>query len=197
MYKFLGNCLIKKLEGKQFKNVNELRISLKSETNIGSGKWVDIAGLFAPAESVEEILDKIESGTLNTLESIADAFRQIHEKYTIYEWAWAASILQQQTGKSIEALTADDVIDLVHKWMDSVIELDHKLYADAKKEFLPTAQIGFGVDGDEETRKLDFAAVRGTFEGNSFVKDIEKHIAAKQALGKELISRLEKIADKK
>ncbi len=197
MYKFLGNCLIKKLEGKQFKNLNELRDSLKAETNIGSGKWVDIAGLFAPAESVEEILDKIESGTLNTLESIADAFRQIHEKYTIYEWAWAASILQQQTGKSIEALTADDVIDLVHKWMDSVIELDHKLYADAKKEFLPTAQIGFGVDGDEETRKLDFAAVRGTFEGNSFVKDIEKHIAAKQALGKELISRLEKIADKK
>jgi hypothetical protein len=197
IYKFLGNCLIKRLEGKQFKNVNELRASLKSQTEIGSGKWVDIAGLFAPAVTVEEILDKIESGALATLEDIAGAFRQIHEQYTVYEWAWAASILQQQAGKSIDALTADDVIDLVHKWMDAVVELDHRLYDDAKKEFLPAAQIGFGVDGDEETRKLDFAAVRGTFEGNSFVKDIEKHIAAKKALGNELIGRLEKITGKK
>ena len=170
---------------------------MKPETDIGSSKWIDIAGLFAPAESIEKILDKIENGSLDKLESIADAFRQIYEQYPVYEWSWAASILQQQTGKSIDALTADDVIALVHKWMDAVVELDHKLYADAKKEFSPAAQIGFGLDGDEQTRRLDFAAVRGTFEGNSFVKDIEKHIAAKQALGNELISRLEKITGKK
>jgi len=48
--KFLGNCLIKRLEDKQFKNVDELRAALSPETNVGTGKWVDLAGLFAPQE---------------------------------------------------------------------------------------------------------------------------------------------------
>jgi NDP-sugar pyrophosphorylase family protein len=196
IYKFLGNCLIKKLEGKQFKNLSDLKAALKPETGIGSGRWVDMAGLFAPAESVEEILDRLENSSIDSLEKLADAFRQIHEQYPIYEWAWAASILQSAcvgTGKNIDAITAADVIELVNKWKDAVIKLDNKLYADAKKEFSPTAQTGFGLDGDKQTRRLDFAAVRGTFEENSFVKDIEKHIAAKTALANELISRLEKI----
>jgi hypothetical protein len=196
IYKFLGNCLIKKLEGRQFKNLSELRTALKPDTAIGSGRWVDLAGLFAPVECIEKILDSVESGSINSLEKLADAFRQIHEQYPIYEWAWAASILQSTcggTGKSIDAITAADVIEMVNKWKDAVADLDNKLYADTQKEFSPTAQTGFGLDGNEQTRSLDFAAVRGTFEGNSFVKDIEKHIAAKTALGNELISRLEKI----
>ena len=71
--------------------------------------------------------------------------------------------------------------------------LDHRLYADAKKEFIATAQIGFGLDGDEQTKNLDFAAVRGTFEKDSFVSEIEKHISAKTELGNELINRMEKL----
>ena len=49
------------------------------------------------------------------------------------------------------------------------------------------------LDGDEETKHRDFAAVRGTFEENSFVSEIEKHITSKTALGDELIGRLEKL----
>jgi hypothetical protein len=67
------------------------------------------------------------------------------------------------------------------------------LYADARKEFAATAQIGFGVDGNEETKHKDFAQVRGTFEDNSFVTEIEKHIVAKTSLSDELISRMGKI----
>jgi hypothetical protein len=74
-----------------------------------------------------------------------------------------------------------------------VIELDKILYADAKKEFTDTAQTGYGIDGDEEAKHLDFAAVRGTFEENSFVSEIEKHIAEKTNLGDELISHMKKL----
>ncbi len=35
--------------------------------------------------------------------------------------------------------------------------------------------------------------VRGTFEGNSFVSEIEEHITKKTTLGDELISRMEKL----
>jgi hypothetical protein len=45
----------------------------------------------------------------------------------------------------------------------------------------------------EKTRHSDFAAVRGIFEEDSFVSEIEHHIISKTALGDELISRVEKL----
>ncbi|MHC4532144.1 MAG: DUF6819 domain-containing protein, partial [Planctomycetota bacterium] len=63
----------------------------------------------------------------------------------------------------------------------------------AKKEFAATAQIGFGIDGDEEAVRGDFEHVRGTFEENSFVCEIEKHIKVKSELGEELISRIKNL----
>ena len=191
--KFLGNCLVSRLEKKQFKNVDELRAALSPETNIGVGKWLDLAGLFAPEESVQKSLDDIESGTISTLEQLTEAFRSMHENYPAYEWTWVVSVLQQRLGKTVDKITADDIIDLTTRWKEAVVDLDHRLYADAKKEFAATVQIGYGLDGDEKTKHADFAAVRGKFEENSFVCEIEKHITKKTALGDELIGRMEKL----
>ncbi|UCE98621.1 MAG: DUF4954 family protein [Planctomycetota bacterium] len=191
--KFLGNCLIKRLENKHFKNLEELRAALSPETTMGTGKWLDLAGLFAPEESVNKMLEDIEKGTINKLEHVTEAFRSMHEKYPSYEWAWAINVLQQQLGRMVDNITADDIIELTKKWKEAVVELDHRLYTDAKKEFAATAQIGYGIDGDEETRHADFTSVRGAFEENSFVKDIEKHITDKSALGDELIGRMAKL----
>ncbi len=191
--KFLGNCLIKRLEGRQFKNINDLQAALLPETDIGTGKWLDLAGLFTPEESIQEMLSNIENGSISTLEQITEAFRSIHENYPAYEWAWAAGVLQQRLGKTINKITTDDIIELTTKWKEAVVELDHRLYADAKKEFADTAQIGYGIDGNEQTKHSDFAQVRGVFEKDSFVSEIEKHIAEKTKLGDELISRMEKL----
>ncbi len=191
--KFLGNCLIKRLENKQPKNVDELRSILVPETTTGTGKWVDLAGLFAPLEVVQKMLDDIEGDKIRTLEDVTERFRSIHENYPAYEWAWAANVLQQRLGKSIDKMTADDILEITAKWKQAVIKLDQMLYDDAKKEFSPSAQIGFGIDGDEETKHADFGAVRGTFEKNSFVTEIEKHIDAKTKLGNELIGRMQKL----
>ncbi len=191
--KFLGNCLIKRLENKQPKNNEELHSILTPETKTGTGKWVDMAGLFAPEESVQKLLNDIENGTIRTLEQVTEAFRSMHENYPACEWAWAANIFQQRLGKSIDKMTADDIVEMTTKWKEAVIKLDRMLYDDAKKEFSPSAQIGFGIDGDEETKHADFGAVRGTFEKNSFVAEIEKHIDAKTKLGDELIGRMQKL----
>jgi len=191
--KFLGNCLIKRLENKQFKSVDELRAVLSPETSIGTGKWVDLAGLFAPEESVQKMLSDIENGSISTLEQVTEAFRLIYDNYPKYEWDWAAGVLQQRLGKTIDTITTDDIIELTTKWKEAVVELDHRLYADAKKEFTDTAQIGYGIDGNEQTKHSDFAQVRGIFEKDSFVSEIEKHIAGKTKLGDELISRMEKL----
>ena len=191
--KFLGNCLIKRLENKQFKTTSDLRETLSPETNIGPGKWVDLAGLLAPQHCVEKMLSDIENGTITTLDQVAQAFQSMHDRYGSYEWAWAADVLQQHLGKTIDKITAQDIIELTRRWKAAVVELDRMLYADTKKEFAATAQIGFGLDGDRQTRQADFEQVRGTFEKNSFVSEIEDHITKKTALADELISRMEKL----
>ncbi|KPL25559.1 MAG: hypothetical protein AMJ75_00730 [Phycisphaerae bacterium SM1_79] len=191
--KFLGNCLIRRLENLQFTNLDDLRSALKPESNIGPGKWVDLAGLFAPEKAVQKMLCDIESGAIRTQDEVTEAFHSMHDKYEAYEWAWAVNILQQSLSKMIDKITVADIIELTKRWQKAIVELDHTLYADAKKEFAETAQIGYGLDGDEATRRGDFAAVRGTFEEDSFVYEIEQHINNKTAIGDELISRMESL----
>ena len=191
--KFLGNCLIKRLENKQLNNFDDLLSALKPESNIGPGKWVDLAGLFAPEQAVQKLLCDIESGTISTLDGITEAFRSIHDKYEAYEWVWAANVLQQRLSKVIEKVTPEDIIEIITRWKAAIVELDQTLYTDAKKEFTDTAQIGYGLDGDEQTTHSDFAAVRGTFEENSFVSEIEQHMNKKTVIGDGLISRMENL----
>ena len=139
------------------------------------------------------MLSDIENGSFSSLEQVADSFRSIHEYYPEYEWAWAANVLQANQGKTIDEMTADDIIELAAKWKKAVVELDNMLYADAKKEFTAIAQTGYGLDGSLEEKQADFTQVRGTFEENSFVLEIEKHIARKTALGDELIGQMEEL----
>ncbi len=193
IHKFLGNCLINRLENKNFESVEELRATLLPETELGQGKWIDLAGLFAPDQVIQKMLCDIENGTIQTLEQVAGVFKSIYDNYPLYEWAWAADVLQRSLGKKIDEIAPEDVIELTLKWKTAVVDLDHQLYADAKKEFIATAQIGFGLDGDEQTKHSDFAVVRGTFEKDSFVSEIEKHISSKIELANELINRMEKL----
>ncbi len=190
--KFLGNCLIARLQDRQISNVDELRAALEPEIQTGRGNWIDLAGLLAPQECVEKLLDDIENGAVNSLDEVDEAFKSMHESYASYEWAWAANVLQQRIGKSIDQMTAADVIERTTRWKQAVVELDNTLYSDARKEFVDRAQIGYGIDGDNETRKNDFAAVRGVFERDGFVREIQEHIKNKTELGNKLIEQMKK-----
>ena len=191
--KFLGNCLLRRLANRELGSLDELRAILKPEAEIGPGKWIDLAGMFAPEKAVEQLLADIENGQIDSLERLDAAFAAMHEAYPSYEWAWAADAIENQLGKTIGALTAEDVLELATRWKEAVLELDHRLYADARKEYAATARTGFGLDGDEETQRLDFEAVRGSFENDDFVAEIEKHIAAKTELGNDLVRRIERL----
>ena len=189
--KFIGNCLIRRLEGKPIQNVEALRAALRPDTDVGPGKWIDLAGLLAPEAIVEQILSGIEDGAIASLEEVDARLAVAHESYSTYEWAWAADVLQKQLNKAIDEIMPEDIIRVTSQWKEAVVDLDHQLYSDAKKEFAAKAQTGFGLDGEEDTKHRDFAAVRGTFEADGFVAEIEKHITAKTTLGDELIGRMQ------
>lgn len=188
--KFLGNSIIKRLEGRMFRFDEEIRLRLKPDTEIGSGEWVDVSGLIAPKSEVEKLLIDIESGKVNRLADINLRFKQTHENYYIYEWTWAYGKILEFYHLDPDKITINDVIAIVEEWKKSVVDLDKMVYEDAKKEFSLSAMTGFGADGSHDERKLDFEQVRGDFESNLFVKTVLKHIEVKTALGDELINRL-------
>ncbi len=191
--KFLGNSLIKRLEKINFKNNKEIQERLKPDTPIGKGKWVDLAGLIAPEEIVKKLLTNIENEKITTLEQADSFFKSIHDNYDTYEWTWAIDILQKRIGKKVNEITSWDIIEQVEKWKKSVVDLDNMLYEDAKKEFSLNTKTGFGIDGEETDKQLDFEQVRGKFESNSTVSAIKEHIIEKTDLGNELIERMKKV----
>ncbi len=190
IHKFLGNSVIKRLEGICFKNNGEIRCRLQPDTVIGEGEWVDISGLIAPKTEIERLMNDIETGTLYTVDQIHDRFAEMHANYYTYEWTWAYGKMLEFYGLNAETITAKDIINIVHQWQKSVVGLDRMVYEDAKKEFSLTSMTGFGADGSKEEQVLDFEQVRGMFESNPFVTAVLKHIEVKTALGNELIERL-------
>lgn len=195
IHKFLGNSLIKRLEGIDFNSNEEIRARLVPDTPIGHGEWVDISGLIAPKSEVADLLDKIEKGTVNRLKSINAEFQRMYEHYYTYEWTWAYDKLEEFYHIAPSQITAADVISIVNQWKEAVVSLDKMVYEDAKKEFSMAAMTGFGADGTRHEKELDFEQVRGDFEGNPFVRAVEEHIQKKSALGDELIERMKQVLD--
>ena len=194
IHKFLGNSIIKRLEGINFKDNEEIRWRLKPDTEIGVGEWVDIAGLIAPKSEVEKLIDGIESGEINRLKSMNACFAAMHDNYYTYEWTWAYHKIQEFYGLNPETITAKDIIAIVRAWREAVVGLDRMVYDDARKEFSLSSMTGFGADGSRDEMKLDFGQVRGDFESNPFVTAVLKHIDDKTALGEELINRIGQLA---
>lgn len=193
IHKFLGNSLIKRLEGTVFRTNEEIRERLKPDTPIGSGEWVDISGLIAPKSEVDKLMDGIENGSVNRLADINAEFGRMHANYYTYEWTWAYEKLEEFYGIDPSEMTAEDVMGIVEKWKESVVGLDRMVYEDAKKEFSMASMTGFGADGSRLEKELDFEQVRGDFESNPFVTAVLKHIEVKTALGDELIGRMKQV----
>ena len=190
IHKFLGNSVIKRLEGIHFKSNEEIRHRLLPDTAIGEGEWVDISGLIAPKTEIERLMNDIEAGVLHTVDQIHDRFAGMHANYYTYEWTWAYGKMLEFYGLKLDTITAKDIIAIVRQWQKSVVGLDRMVYEDAKKEFSLTSMTGFGADGSKEEQMLDFEQVRGVFESNPFVTAVLEHIEVKTALGNELVERL-------
>ena len=95
IHKFLGNSIIKRLEGIKFQSNEEIRQRLKPDTEIGLGEWVDISGLIAPKSEIEKLMAGIESGEINRLKEINARFAEMHNNYYTYEWTWAYNKIQE------------------------------------------------------------------------------------------------------
>lgn len=188
--KFLGNSIIKRLEQLEYADDEALRAWLKPDCPIGEGDWVDISGLIAPKSEVERLMEEIERGQVCTVKQMHEQFAEMHRNYYAYEWTWAYGKILEYYHLDPETISRQDVIDIVQRWQAAVVGLDRMVYEDARKEFSLTSMTGFGADGSREEQQMDFEEVRGAFNSNPFVMDVQEHIRVKTELGNELIARL-------
>ena len=184
---FLGDQVIKRLEKIDGSPGLE---SIRKAFAPGSGdipeKWLDLSGMIASEKAVQRLLADITSGTANTLEKIVSALEQIHASYEDEVWNWTTRILAERYDVDVKEINADQLLELITRWESETIKLNKMILSDAGKEFDNSSKIGFGVDGNEEVRDLDFEAVRGVLDENKFIKGIRKEMSETELKAAEL-----------
>jgi len=184
---FLGDQVIKRLEKIDGSPGLE---SIRKAFAPGSGdipeKWIDLSGMIASEKAVQRLLADITSGTANTLEKIVSALEQIHASYEDEVWNWTTRILAERYDVDVKEINADQLLELINRWESETIKLNKMILSDAGKEFDNSSKIGFGVDGNEEVRDLDFEAVRGVLDENKFIKGIRKEMEETELKAAEL-----------
>jgi hypothetical protein len=145
---------------------------IESANDLGTGKWLDIAGLLVPEECINGLLDDIENDNLRTLQSITEKLKHFYDNYGEYRWSWSARKLHGIIKNLPQTSDREKLLKIISNWSNSSETLNNLILADARKEFTEITQTGFGIDGDQKVKAADFQAVRGTYDGNSFVKEL-------------------------
>ncbi len=175
---FMGEEVMKKLSATNFDCSGSFGSMLKPEGNDGVGRWVDAAGLIAPATVINELCSSVAAGDISTPEALAKALLAIHERYSEYKWEYVADNFKSCYGITLDSLTKDAAISILHRWTESVDSFDRERNADAHKDFNENSMISFGIDLDPQSRQIDFNEVRGFPEKNDQMIAVHNHYAS-------------------
>ncbi len=188
--KFMGNSIIHRLGEAPFSSIDQVRRVLSPTHAAGSGRWIDVCGLFAPKSEVDRICTEITEGKISSLSHLEERWRKLHEDYYDMEWTWVASMLEKWYGVPLTEITVADLRNIINRWLDSVTTLNNMLLEDARKEFSLTSRTGFGIDSPSCDADTDFASVRGNYHDDPFVKMVEEHTKTKTQLAQTALSLL-------
>jgi hypothetical protein len=191
---YIGNELAKQLE--KYKDVSdkeELSKKLKPSDNEGLGTWADISGMLTPVQKLNDILEEIRTGKVNSINSLRDNLKIIFDCYDNYAWNWCYTLLKEKNDFDISLDSSKQLIKHISDWKNSLMKLNNMILKDAEKEFDISSKIGFGIDGDEKIRDMDFEAVRGTYDDNKFIKGLREETDAIAIRADKLIVWLESI----
>jgi carbonic anhydrase/acetyltransferase-like protein (isoleucine patch superfamily) len=163
--RYLGSVLAARLES---------GAPLNPTSGVGTGEWVDWLGLMLPKSEADALCAAVERGEVKDLAAIETRMKRLHVSYAEWEWNWWCGAWKAWRGKPPAEMSREEQAKAIDEWQDAAVKLNAMTLNDAEKEFSAMTRTGFGLDGDQAVRDADFAAVRGTFEGNTFVADLQK-----------------------
>ncbi len=143
---------------------------------VADAPWVDLGGQLMPWQRLKDLVAAIIDGRIDGIESLDRALGQIDAAYGDDEWAWVKRTCGEVLGLDLDGASKQHLMDVA----DALVQVRTKflklVLADAQKEFGEGSRLGFGHDGEAVDVATDFESVRGTFEDNSFVKQMQQHI---------------------
>ena len=187
---FVGAKIIDKIKGQQINNKENLTQLLSSNSTIGNSNWVDMAGLIAPKTEIEKLLNRISNKEI-TLQVFSTELVILHNNYSEFSWNWAKDTLVKKYGDTLNEPQC--LITIIENWKKSTLSFNDLILRDAKKEFNSISKIGFGLDGTETEKQLDFELVRGNYSNNPFILEVTYNNEATSELATELIDKLNKM----
>ena len=147
------------------------------ETAVYDEEWVDIGGQMMPRRRLDDLCAALADGQIADLDAMNGQLDGIMAAYAADEWAWIVEAYARVYGKRLEDLTLDDTVELADELLKTRQKFLKLVLNDASKEFDNVVRTGFGQDGRAEDVAADFEAVRGQYESNKFVREMEAQMA--------------------
>jgi hypothetical protein len=143
-----------------------------------SQPWVDVAGQLMPQSRLDVLIAKIENRQLGAVADVEAEFDRIETARQEDEWLWVKHNFRQVFDLDLDQATAGQLRHALESLKDLHGRYVSMILADAAKEFDESARTGFGLDGGPETALADFRAVRGDYNSNRFVRQMQEETEA-------------------
>ncbi len=191
---YIGREVIKQLEkNRNTESFDDLISKMYLRDPNALGHWVDMSGMLAPQNSVDELISEVYNDTIHEIDEFISKLHQINEAYDQYSWAWCIDLLQDRLGNLFGDITREQMIQIISDWKESSLEFNHLVLMDAKKEFSEKSKIGYGIDGGLDEKNRDFEAVLGKYEENKFVKELLEESKPIEEKAEELIGFIQNL----
>jgi len=169
--KYFGDFLLERMDSRP--KTWKQALEWDQHSALAGGAWVDAAGLLLHESRMQTLLNQLKTGALPSQPELLKALRKIHGGYAVDARIWTAHAFEAQTGISLSSPDPEALLGFLETWQKSSTKLLNMVLMDAGKEFQDVIQTGYGIDG---AREADFAAVRGRFEDNDFVGNLQRKL---------------------
>jgi carbonic anhydrase/acetyltransferase-like protein (isoleucine patch superfamily) len=173
---YIGNELVKHIEigNNKVYSYSDLKKQLFSMNGTSNDDWIDISGMIVTKTDLQSLLKQVREDDVQSIDELHVLLNNLYEKYTEQNWRWCCALIEKRFNLNVADLTRDHLTQIIKDWEASSVKFNSMILKDASKEFDQISRIGYGIDGDDEVVKADFEAVRGSYESNSFVVDLQK-----------------------
>ena len=144
--------------------------------SVYSDEWVDVGGQLMAHDRLLELSEAVESGKISSIEALAQAIENIQRAYDIDEWAWVRNAYKTVFDVDLDTAATQDILDAADKYLKVRGKFLKLVIADAEKEFGEMSRSGFGQDGAGDDVTTDFQEVRGTYDANTFVREMKQSV---------------------
>lgn len=103
------------------------------KTDIGKGVWNDLSGLLLPESEELKIVDDVKNGNIQDINEVLERFRDIHNNYPEYRWAYAYQLICDYYG--LDKFTEEEAARVHEDYVTARRAWIAEIRSDAEKEF--------------------------------------------------------------